>query len=177
MNPALWRVCRLWVRLRRGRVPPPGVPDPVWYFAYGSNMNERLFRERRHMTPLETRIGRLGGYRLCFSVAGGMRPGVSAPANIAEAPGSTVHGVLYLLPRRKFVRLDASEGAQYGYLWTEAEDSAGNRLPVVTYKLRRPASEGLPSLRYLNIVREAARQRGLPDDYVRFLDDTGHAGE
>ena len=53
----------------RGRVPPPGVPDPVWYFACGSNMSERLFRERRHMTPIETRIGRLAGHRLCFTVA------------------------------------------------------------------------------------------------------------
>ncbi|MCH7555407.1 MAG: gamma-glutamylcyclotransferase, partial [Proteobacteria bacterium] len=33
------------------------MPDPLWYFAYGSNMNERLFWKRRHMTPIETRIG------------------------------------------------------------------------------------------------------------------------
>jgi len=170
MNPALWPVCRLWVRLRRGRVPPPSVPDPVWYFAFGSNMNERLFRERRHMTPIETRIGRLANHRLCFSAAGGMRPGVSAPADIADDPGGTVHGVLYLLPLRKFVRLDASEGTQYGYLWTEAEDGEGNKLPVVTYKLRWPASEGRPSLRYLNLLREAAHQRGLPQEYTAFLD-------
>ena len=95
MNPTWWAICRLWVRIRRGRVPPPSVPDPVWYFAYGSNMNERLFRERRHMTRIETRIGRLENHRLCFSVADGMRPGVSAPANITDDPGSTVYGVLY----------------------------------------------------------------------------------
>jgi hypothetical protein len=99
-----------------------------------------------------------------------MRPGVSAPADIADDPGGTVHGVLYLLPLRKFVRLDASEGTQYGYLWTEAEDGEGNKLPVVTYKLRWPASEGRPSLRYLNLLREAARQRGLPAEYSAFLD-------
>jgi hypothetical protein len=88
----------------------------VWYFAYGSNMNERLFLELRHMTPIETRIGRLKDHRLCFSVGGGARPGISAPANIANDPGGTVHGVLYLLSLRKFVRLDASEGRQYAYL-------------------------------------------------------------
>jgi len=43
-------------------------------------------------------------------------------------------------------------------------------LPVVTYKLRWPAPEGRPSLRYLNLLREAARQRGLTTDYVAFLD-------
>lgn len=146
------------------------MPDPVWYFAYGSNMNERLFRERRHMTPVETRVGRLEGHRLCFSVGGGMRPGVSAPANITEAPGLSVHGVLYLLPLRKFARLDASEGRQYAYFWTAVEDVAGARVPAVTYKMPWPAPEGRPGRRYFELIREAARQRGLPAGYVEFLD-------
>jgi soluble lytic murein transglycosylase-like protein len=133
-------------------------------------MNERLFRERRHMEWLEARVGRLHGYRLAFTVAGGMRPGVSAPANIVAAPGSVVHGVLYLLPLNKFARLDNSEGRQYGYLWTEAEDSAGQRLPVVSYQVPHAAPEGRPGPGYLNLIREAARQRGLPKDYIDFLD-------
>ena len=170
MNSASWRLCRLWVRIRRARVPPPRVPDPVWYFAYGSNMNERLFRERRHMAPIETRIGRLTNHRLCFTIAGGMRPGLSAPANIADDPGGTVHGVLYLLALRKFVRLDASEGRNYAYLWTGIEDAAGNNVPAVTFKVPAAAPEGRPSLPYLNLLREAARQRGLPAGYVAFLD-------
>ncbi len=169
MNRGRWSICRLWVRLRRGRTPPPSVSDPVWYFAYGSNMNERLFRERRHMTPVKTLSGRLNNYRLCFTVAGGRRPGVSAPANIVKDPDSTVHGVLYLLPLRKFVRLDASEGRQYAYLWTEAEAETGTPVSVVTFKAAEGAPEGRPSEPYMNIIREAARQRGLPEDYVSFL--------
>lgn len=170
VNHAIWQALRVWIRWCRGRVPPASVPDPIWYFAYGSNMNERLFRERRHMTPIETRIGQLRGYRLRFTTAGGMRPGVSAPADIIEASGETVHGVLYLLPLRKFARLDASEGRQYGYLWTEAEDNSGNPIPVVTWKVAHAAPEGKPGLRYLGLIREAARQRGLPAEYVAFLD-------
>ena len=170
MKSVFWFFSRFWVLCRRGRLPPPSLEGPVWYFAYGSNMNERLFRERRHMTPLETRIGRLHGYRLRFAVGGGARPDHSAPADIVESPGSVVDGVLYLLPLRKFVRLDASEGAQYGYLWSEAEDSAGARVPMVTFKGRWPAVEGRPSLRYLALIREAARQRGLPPETIEFLD-------
>ena len=170
MNSALWPLCRLWVRIRRARVPPPRVADPVWYFAYGSNMNERLFRRRRHMDPIETRIGRLTNHRLCFTIGGGMRPGRSAPANIADHPGGTVLGVLYLLTLPKFVRLDASEGRNYAYLWTEIEDAAGNLVPAVTFKGPAAAPEGRPSLAYLNLLREAARQRALPEDYVAFLD-------
>jgi len=170
VNLALWSALRWWIGLRRGRTPPARLADPIWYFAYGSNMNERLFRERRHMKWREARVGRLHGYRLVFTVAGGMRPGMSAPANIVPAADGVVHGALYLLPLRKFARLDNSEGKQYGYLWTDAEDSAGNRLPVVTYKVARPAPEGRPAVRYLNLIREAARERGLPAEYIAFLE-------
>ncbi len=170
MNRLTWLLVRWGIWYRRRRLPPAALRGPVWYFAYGSNMNERLFRERRHMEWLEARVGRLHGYRLAFTVAGGMRPGVSAPANIVAAPGSVVHGVLYLLPLNKFARLDNSEGRQYGYLWTEAEDSAGQRLPVVSYQVPHAAPEGRPGPGYLNLIREAARQRGLPKDYIDFLD-------
>lgn len=133
-------------------------------------MNERLFRERRHMVWQEVRIGRLDGYRLAFTVAGGMRPGISAPANIATATGACVYGVLYLLPLRKFARLDASEGRQYDYLWIEIEDADGKRVSAVTYKAPRATLEGRPGGQYLNLIRQAARQRGLPPQYVDALD-------
>ncbi len=170
LNPVLWSVLRHFIRYRRGRLPPARLCDPIWYFAYGSNMNERLFRARRHMVWHEARVGRLRNHRLVFSVAGGMRPGVAAPANIVEAPGESVWGVLYCLPLRKFARLDNSEGRQYAYLWTEVEDADGDRFPAVTYKVPYAAPEGRPGRRYLDLIREAARQRGLPADYIAFLD-------
>ncbi len=170
MNALVWSVLRLWVSHRRGRTLPPNLPDPICYFAYGSNMNDRLFRERRHMTPVETRVGRLRDHRLVFTVAGGMKPGISAPANIVNAPGESVFGLLYLLPLRKFARLDASEGRQYGYLWTEVEDTTGRRVPIVTYQVPYEAPEGRPRAGYLNLIREAAREHRFPPEYVTFLD-------
>lgn len=165
-----WPMLRIWVYLRRGRMPRKNLSDPVWYFAFGSNMNERLFRDRRHMKWFEARPGLLRDYRLAFTVAGGRRPGLSAPANIVPHAGGIVHGVLYLLPLRKFARLDNSEGRQYDYLWTEAEDRAGNRLSVVTYKVAHAAEEGRPGRAYFTLIREAARERGFPAEYVAFLD-------
>ena len=170
MNPLLWQLVRPIIWSRRGRLPPASMPHQVWYFAYGSNMNERLFRERRHMVWLDARVGRLDGYRLVFSVAGGMKPGMSAPVNIVEAPGESVWGVLYLLPLRKFARLDNSEGKQYAYLWTEVEDTAGTRVRALTYKVPHAAPQGRPGRGYLNLIREAARQRGLPAEYIDMLD-------
>lgn len=194
MHPLLWRAMGWWVRLRRGRVPPVGLSDPVWYFAFGSNMNERVFRDLRYMTPLDTRLARLDGYRLRFAVsgrqksgfsarflelvqgidqvsAGGRNPGVSAPADIVEAPGEHVWGVLYLLPMRKFVRLDASEGRQYAYLWVDVEDQDGRTVRALTYRVPYPAPEGRPSSGYLGIIRTTAQERGMPGSYIEFLDN------
>lgn len=170
MNALLWFAARQLIRVRRRRTPPVRLSDPIWYFAYGSNMNERLFRDRRHMAAVETRIGKLDGYRLIFTVAGGMRPGISAPANIVEAPNHRVYGVLYLLPLHQFARLDNSEGVQYDYLWTRVEDNTGRRLPAVTYQVRADAPEGKPGRRYFELILEAARQRGLPADYTAALE-------
>ena len=78
MNRLIWSALRSLLYLRRARMPPAHLDGPVWYFAFGSNMSERLFRERRHTTPIETRIARLDGYRLRFAVSGRQRPGLSA---------------------------------------------------------------------------------------------------
>src|SRR5215467_14085896 len=87
-----------------------GYPsEPVWYFAYGSNMHHSAFRERRGMRPKEWRAVRVRGYRLRFNLEG--RPkGKAAPANICPDPDGELWGVLYLITRRELLRLDLTEG-------------------------------------------------------------------
>ena len=52
-----WTLSRFYYRLHG--LPLVGWPgEHVWYFAYGANMHDRAFRERRRMRPLEQRIGR-----------------------------------------------------------------------------------------------------------------------
>ena len=165
----LWPLVRRVIRLRRGRMPPARLSDPLWYFAFGGNMNEQIFRERRHMTPVESCVGRLPDYRLVFTQAGGMQPGKSAPANIVNAPGNAVYGVLYLLPLRDFARLDNSEGKQYDYLCVDVINDAGKRIRALTYTVPIAAPEGRPGPRYLKTIRDAARQRGFPSQYIDFL--------
>ena len=53
-----------WFYYRLHGLPLAGPPDEqVWYFAYGANMHDRAFRERRRMRPIDQRIGRIRGYR------------------------------------------------------------------------------------------------------------------
>jgi cation transport regulator ChaC len=164
-----WLLARLFYRAHGLRL-EGARNDPVWYFGFGSNMHDSAFRERRGMRPSEWRAGRIEGYRLRFNLRG---RGRGAPANIAAAAGEEVWGVLYRITWAQLVRLDRSEGVPgrgYRHLWLEAEDSAGNIVPAVTYMARGQTDDGTPSLRYLTLLREGGRAHGLPEPYLRYLD-------
>ena len=172
-----WELSRLWYRLRGLRL--EGRPEEdVWYFAYGANMHDSAFRERRNMRPREWRAGRIHGYRLRFNLEG--RPkGKAAPANISPELAAEVWGVLYRISRRDLLWLDFSEGVpgrRYRHLWIEAEDAQGIPLAAVTYIAEGNAADGNPSLRYLTLLREGARAKGLPEYYLRLLDQVRHSG-
>lgn len=166
-----WTLSRLWYPLHGMRV--DGRPEEdVWYFAFGANMNDRAFRERRGMRPREWRVGRITGYRLRFNLEGRPR-GRAAPANIAPDSDSEVWGVLYRISRKDLLWLDATEGVpgpRYRRLWLEAEDIDGRFVQAVTYIAEGKATDGNPSLRYITLLREGARAHGLPDYWVRFLE-------
>ena len=151
--------------------------EEVWYFAFGANMNDSSFRERRGMRPLEWRAGRVRGYRLRFNLDG--RPkGRAAPANLCADPQTEVWGVLYRIRRRDLVRLDSTEGVpgrRYRHLWVEAEDSEDNPVRAVTYIADGNEVDGNPSLRYITLVRDGARAHGLPEQWVRFLESVKEA--
>jgi gamma-glutamylcyclotransferase len=152
--------------------------DHVWYFAYGSNMHDSAFQQRRRIRPFEWRAGRIKGYRLRFNLEG--RPkGKAAPANIRPDPDpdAEVWGVLYRITRRDLLRLDATEGVPgggYRPTWLVAEDTNGNEVPVVAYCAEGKPTDGTPSLRYITLLREGARAHGLPEPWLRYLDSVMH---
>jgi len=151
--------------------------EEVWYFAYGANMHDATFRERRGICPRECRLGRIQGFRLRFNLEG--RPkGKTAPANIEAASQAEVWGVLYRITRRDLMRLDSTEGVPgrgYRHLAVRAEDTGGVLVAAVTYIADGREVDGKPSLRYLTLLRDGARARGLPADYIRFLESVEHA--
>lgn len=176
------RIARSWLlsqahyRLRGLQL--AGRPsDEVLYFAYGANMHDSAFIERRAMRPLEWRAGRARGYRLRFNLEG--RPkGKAAPANICPDPETEIWGVLYRITRADLVRLDATEGVpghRYHHLWLDVEDIDGQPLKAVTYIADGLERDGHPSLRYILLLRDGARAHGLPDHWLRYLDGLEHA--
>ena len=171
-----WFLAKLYYRWHG--IELTGQPgDEVWYFAFGANMHDSAFRQRRSMDPLEWRAGRVKGYRLRFNLEGRPR-GKAAPANISPDPDGEVWGVLYLITRAAMAHLDSTEGVpgrRYRHLWVEAEDIDGNRVDAFTYIADGKEKDGRPSLRYITLLRDGARAHGLPDQYIRFLDAVEHA--
>jgi cation transport regulator ChaC len=171
-----WLVSR-WHYRKHGLVLDGRPSDQVWYFAYGSNMHQGTFVERRGIRPLESRVGRIAGYRLRFNLDG--RPkGKAAPANICSDADQEVWGVLYKITRRDMLRLDSTEGVPgrgYWPTWLNAVDMHGNPVTAITYMAAGKEIDGRPSHRYISLLREGARRHGLPEQWVQFLDSVGHA--
>ncbi len=173
-----WTLSRLYYR--RHKLELSGRPhDTVWYFAYGSNMHESAFIERRGMQPVERRPGRVKGYRLRFNLDG--RPkGKAAPANISADPDAEVWGVLYRITGREMLRLNLSEGVpgkRYKPVWLEAEDATGEAMIAFTYVAEGNETDGRPSLRYIALLREGAEAHGLPEAWLKYLHSVEHYAE
>ncbi len=176
--PATWRLTQLWYR--RFGLSLEGTPhDRVWYFAFGSNMHDTVFTGRRKMKPTERRVGRLQGYRLRFNLHGYPR-GKSAPANISRDDEAEVWGVLYEITQREMVWLNSTEGVpgwNYRPTWLEAEDQNGTLVPAFTYVAKGLEHDGRPSERYITLLREGAREHGLPDHWVEHLENVKSADD
>jgi gamma-glutamylcyclotransferase len=176
MATQIWPLARLWYRAW-GLTLDGHPEDSVWYFAFGANMHDSAFQDRRGMRPAEWRAGRLTGYRLRFNLEG--RPkGKAAPANISPDVNEEVWGVLYRLKRRALIQLNASEGVpgrRYKPVWLDVEDIQGNTVSGVTYIADGADVDGVPSLRYITLLREGARAHDLPEHWVALLDRVDHA--
>ncbi|MGB7916097.1 MAG: gamma-glutamylcyclotransferase [Rhodomicrobium sp.] len=139
----------------------------IWYFANGANMHDSAFREWRGICPSEWRPGISAAFQ-----PQGTR-GKTIYANLCADPGTEVWGVLYKITRRDLVRLEVTEGVpwwRYRPLWLDAEDISGTALQAVTYIAQGDEDDRKPSLRYLTLLRNGAREHGLPDHYIRFLE-------
>ena len=142
----------------------------VSYFAYGSNMSGAIFVERRGMRPTATTWGWIDGYRLCFDLPVG--PGERGVANVVPDAAARTCGVVYRITVEDAERLDHSEGVRGGFyrridvLVTTARDE---RVEAFTYHSSYGASGRKPSLRYMGLLLDGAREHGLPAGYVAFL--------
>jgi gamma-glutamylcyclotransferase (GGCT)/AIG2-like uncharacterized protein YtfP len=131
------------------------------HFAYASNMSRQPMR-MRCPTAVGVGLAALRDHRFVIMANG--------YASVTSAPGEGVHGLLWRLGPRDLAALDAYEDVAGG-LYRRA------MLPVMTDKTTVSAlvylgcetRQGRPRPGYMPLVLEAARECGLPENYVASL--------
>jgi gamma-glutamylcyclotransferase (GGCT)/AIG2-like uncharacterized protein YtfP len=144
-----------------------GPPEPVVYFAYGSNMSTARLRKRM---PSCERLGTatLPGYALRFHKRSRDK---SAKCNaFASGNNNTVIGVLFSFDPAERAKLDEAEGVGAGYerATVTVINEKGRRRKVLTY-LATPdyIDDSLkPYGWYKDFVLAGAREHGLPPEYI-----------
>jgi gamma-glutamylcyclotransferase len=147
-------------------------PDmTVTYFAYASNMAPeviaRLCPQHRYLG-----VACLADHRLAFTRRS-VKTGTGV-ADIIEAPGETVWGVLYKIADDELAAIDRKEGQGWAYtrvILPVRLEADGSECAAVTYTVRaKEPAEIAPSRQYLGQVIAAAHERGLPGPYVERLE-------
>lgn len=144
-----------------------GPPEPVVYFAYGSNMSTARLRER---IPSCKRLGiaTLPGHALRFHKLSTDKSGKCNA--FASGEDNSVVGVLFGFDPAERAKLDKAEGVGSGYeraMVTVINDK-GRRRKVLTY-LATPdyIYDSLkPYDWYKDFVLAGGREHGLPPEYI-----------
>jgi cation transport regulator ChaC len=132
------------------------------HFAYGSNMDRGLM-ERRCPGARLVGVAVLRDHRFIITKDG--------YASVVAASGARVHGLLWRLTPRDLAALNAYENLDAGlYRATALPVRTGGRAVRALVYVGRSGVHGRPRLGYMELVAAAARDAGLPADYVANLE-------
>lgn len=137
----------------------------IWYFAYGSNLDQEGMR-RRVGQWYELKPALLKGFRLVFDVySGSWRGGV---ANVKEAETSVVYGAAYLLEEEQLEKLDKYEGVPHLYhrrkVYVEIE---GKPVEAFVYVGSKPRTSVIPSTEYLSLMIKGLKKLGYGEEVLK----------
>lgn len=139
------------------------------YFAYGSNM-ERVQLKRLCPKAKFIAAGVLPDHELVFS--GSSRMWGGGIADIRNAPGKKVEGVVWEISEAERNALDEYEGYPALYVTKDVQVrlSSGKVITAFAYVMANPAREMPPSKRYKRLLISGAEEHGLSDGYIEFLE-------
>jgi cation transport regulator ChaC len=144
-----------------------GPPEPIVYFAYGSNMwTARLRTRMPSCKPLG--IATLPGHALRFHKRS--KDGSGKCNAFGSGNDSSVIGVLFSFDPAERAKLDKAEGVGSGYepSMVTVINEKGRRRKVLTYLATHESIDD--SLRpyswYKDLILAGGREHGLPPEYV-----------
>lgn len=142
---------------------------PHYYFAYGSNMSPATMRS---LCPSCRVIGaaKLNNHRLAFTRRR-RGPGGAGAADVVEAEGLVVWGVLYEIDEECIERLNKKEGVGVAYNATTKPVECKNRVwTALTYTvIDKQNPELRPTNDYMSQIVDGAEVHKLPARYIQFL--------
>lgn len=149
----------------------------MWRFGYGSNIGLRNLREKKGLHPERCVAGTVAGWELYFKAA--FSPHVE-PAwagirthNADEEGAGELHGTAFLIPEEEAEGLDRQE-AGYNVLPSKFVSYDGEVIEGVGLYVGKSdhegGEEGVPSLRYLRLMQNGAREAGLAKEWIERLD-------
>ena len=142
-----------------------------YYFAYGSNMDQKQMKER---CPDAELLGTasLRNYKLVFTIFSETRN--CGCADIVPDYFSAVYGLFYRMTDPDFELLDEFEGVSkkaYRRISVTIEDGNGKLIEAETYEVVSKESEHqTPSEHYLSQILGPAQEFRFPLDYIKYLE-------
>ena len=132
----------------------------MYYFAYGSNLNQRQMLERCPDSEPKF-IATLPNYKLVF--VGWSRQWRGGLASIRPFRGERVPGAIYEVSDRNLRRLDSYEGYPRSYtrLNVTVFDEGGEPIKAITYIKSGQSDEAQPSKEYLALIQQGYRDWGI----------------
>ena len=132
----------------------------MYYFAYGSNLNQKQMLERCPDSKPRFTVT-LHHYKLVF--VGWSRQWRGGVASIKPFRGERVPGAIYEISEQCLRRLDSYEGypATYDRLNVKVNDEYGKLIEAITYIKKGRVEETAPSVEYSSIVKQGYRDWGI----------------
>jgi gamma-glutamylcyclotransferase (GGCT)/AIG2-like uncharacterized protein YtfP len=147
------------------------MPNDLWYFAYGSNLDTDR-KQTRTGAIRESHIAKLSGYRLAFNKRSDR---YRACANLLANPTEEVHGVIYRCTPEALDEMDEHEGVASGHYRRETvqvQTIDGQTLHAITYVANSQyiIPERLPSDEYLDHILRGARAHRLSTSVIQAIE-------
>ena len=144
------------------------IINTMYYFAYGSNMNEEQMSRRCPDAQLFGK-GVLRDYRLDFTISAPERWNGAGCADVVEIGVGEVWGLLYIVTPTDEGNLDRAEGPRYRKIIRTIHAEGGQDVRAFLYEVIDKAPPKKPSVQYLNPIKNAALKHQFPESYVNFL--------
>jgi len=144
----------------------------IYYFAYGSNMDQKQMKQRCPGSVfIDSAI--LKDYKLAFTIYAPKRH--CGAADIVNAPGAEVYGLLYTLTVKDLVALDGFEGHPNSYrrFTVRVINTADEKISAETYEVvNKATTHQKPSKDYLGKLITAAKAFNFSEEYTKNISQT-----